>query len=128
MAQQDSTIEREVRILLDFPEEHRIAALDLSSFVFDFNRLYVALLRRMDGSPLSEPDHGQPSFSRYSFRVPKPYELQIYKVRFESPGLIEFVPAIATGVGLVWILIQIVRKGTDVVSTKEKNAAGNREA
>jgi hypothetical protein len=110
MAQQDSTIEREVRILLDFPEEHRIAALDLSSFVFDFNRLYVALLRRMDGSPLSEPDHGQPSFSRYSFRVPKPYELQISKVRFESPGLIEFVPAIATGVGLVWILIQIVEK------------------
>jgi len=108
---QNSTTERELRILLNFRKEHRVAALDFSSFVFDFDRLYVALLRRMDGHLESRY---QSPFARSRFRVPKPYQLEISKIRFESPGFIEFVPqvvaALATGAGLIWVLLQIIEK------------------
>jgi hypothetical protein len=111
MVRQNRTMERELRILLNFRKEHRIAALDFSSFVFDFNRLYVALLRRQDGYA---ENRRQPPFVRDRFRVPKPYQLEISKVRFESPGFIEFLPQAATavvgGVGLIWVLLQIIER------------------
>ena len=101
----------ELRILLNFRKEHRVAALDFSSFVFDFNRLYVVLLRRMEGHLESRP---LSLFDRSRYRVPKPYELEISKVRFESPGIIEFVPLAATtivgGASLIWVLLQIIEK------------------
>ena len=109
--------QRDVRIGLGFGGPDTVSALDFSSFIFDFNRIYVTSVRfaRNTEDARKQPD----AFGRNSFRLPKQQELVVSKLRFESPGLIEFVPHATAVVGLgigaltiVWLVLQIIEKAS----------------
>jgi hypothetical protein len=94
---------------LSFPEHHPIAALDLSSFLFDINRLYtVAFRAEQDPYEIGETRFG--GYGRGSFRIPKQYQLDVSRIRFQSPGLLVLSTALMTGAAAVWTVIQIIDK------------------
>ena len=100
-----------------FEEEKELAALDLSTFIFDINRIYAPAVRS-----LLEPDWASGarvnapfSFNRFAFLLPKPYSLIVSRARFESPGLLEIaanVAAVGAAANVVfsafWVLLKCV--------------------
>jgi hypothetical protein len=91
---------------LSFPEHSPIGALDLSSFLFDISRLYAVAFRTQ------QYPYGIPYFRGYgrgSFRVPKQYQLDVSRIRFQSPGLLILSTALASAT-VVWTVIQIIDK------------------
>jgi hypothetical protein len=94
---------------LSFLEHHPIGALDLSSFLFDINRLYtVAFKAEQDPYEIDETRFG--GYGRGSFRIPKQYQLEVSRIRFQSPGLLVLSTALMTGAAAVWTVIQIIDK------------------
>ena len=103
-----------VRVLLDFEGLASFSALDLSSLIFDFNRLYATLFRFSLGQFAPGGVHELRGFGRNSFRLPRRYELEISKISFLSPGIMEFlVPIVSVGAGsltVIWLLLQVLEK------------------
>lgn len=101
-------IEEGVFVSLDFSHHVHIGALDLSAFLFDVNRLYVVAFK-VEQDPYEIDERSFRGYGRGSFRVPKPYQLNVSSIRFQSPGLIILSTAFA-GVAAVWTLVQIVER------------------
>jgi hypothetical protein len=80
--------EARVALRLEFNEERPLAALDLSAFIFDLNRLYVETYRLIGAPGIATPSSQR---GRYAFLLPKDDQLAMKSIRFESPGLMEFV-------------------------------------
>lgn len=95
-------------VTLSFEEEKPIAALDLSALIFDLNRLYVLALRLPDESYGSVRQFR--NYGRNSYRLSKDLRLDVARIRFESPGLIEFATALTEGVSAIWIMVQVIEK------------------
>lgn len=100
--------EEGIFVSLDFSDHMHIGALDLSAFLFDVNRLYVVAFK-VEQDPYEIDERGFRGYGRGSFRIPKAYQLNVSRIRFQSPGLIILRPAIA-GIAAVWTLMQIVEK------------------
>jgi hypothetical protein len=60
------------------------------------------------------------NYGRNSFRVSKDLQLNISRIRFESPGLIEFMTAVSLGAGSLWILLQALERITSWQMNREK--------
>jgi hypothetical protein len=95
---------------LSFPEHHPIGALDLSSFLFDINRLYtVAFRAEQDPYEIVETRFG--GYGRGSFRVPKRYQLDVSRIRFQSPGLLVLSTGLLmSSAAAIWTVVQIIDK------------------
>ena len=78
--------------------------LDMSSFLFDLNRLYVISFKARRGDLAV-------GYGRNSFRLSRQYQLEVASVKFQSPGeLILIAAAIPPILGSVWIALQIIEK------------------
>jgi hypothetical protein len=101
-----------------FEEGKPIAALDLSSLIFDLNRLYVLALRTPDG------EHGSVrefrNYGRNSYRLSQDLRLDVARIRFESPGLIELATASAAGASAIWMLVQTLERVTSWPLNRQK--------
>jgi hypothetical protein len=97
----------EIRLGFKFDRVESIDALDLSSFIFDLNRIYVSVFKYVEAGG-SLPSTAAIR-SRYAARLPPPHKLYISRVVFESPGLLEFLWTYGAAVGAVWATIQVVR-------------------
>ena len=95
-------------LLLYFEEEKPIAALDLSSLIFDLNRIYVLALKNPDGDYGSVREFR--NFGRNSYRLSQDLRLNVARIRFESPGLIELASASVAGASAIWITVQTLEK------------------
>jgi hypothetical protein len=104
------TADNKTTLELLFPGEKSISALDLSSLIFDLNRIYVVALR------FGNTDYGSArrfaNFGRNSFRLAKDLQLDVGRIRFESPGLIELATASAEGASAIWLMAQVLEKIT----------------
>jgi hypothetical protein len=90
------------------PERSPIGALELSSFLFDINRLY-AVAFRAEQYPYEIDETRFRGYGRGSFRVPKQQQLDVSRIRFESPGFLILSTAL-TAATVVWMVIQIIDK------------------
>jgi hypothetical protein len=95
---------------LSFPEHLPIGALDLSSFLFDINRLYtVAFRAEQDPHEIDATRFG--GYGRGSFRVPKQYQLDVSRIRFQSPGLLVLSTVLLMPTAAaIWTVVQIIDK------------------
>ena len=95
---------------LSFPEHLPIGALDLSSFLFDINRLYtVAFRAEQDPYEIDATRFG--GYGRGSFRVPKQYQLDVSRIRFQSPGLLVLSTGLLmSSAAAIWTVVQIIDK------------------
>jgi hypothetical protein len=100
--------ERGIFVNLSFPEHFPIGALDLSSFLFDINRLYAVAFRAEQYSYEIDETRFR-GYGRGSFRVLKQHQLDVSRIRFQSPGLLILSTAL-TGAAAVWTVIQIIDK------------------
>ena len=103
---------------LRFEEGKPIAALDLSSLIFDLNRLYVLALRTPDGEYGSVREFR--NYGRNSYRLSQDLRLDVARIRFESPGLIELATASAAGASAIWIMVQTLEKLTSWPLNRQK--------
>jgi hypothetical protein len=101
-----------------FEEEKPIAALNLSSLIFDLNRIYVLALR------ISSGEHGSArefrNYGRNSYRLSKDLRLDVARIRFESPGLIELATASAAGASAIWFMVQTLERLTSWPLNRQK--------
>jgi len=104
------TADSKTTLKLLFPGRKSISALDLSSLIFDLNRIYVVALRSDKAGFGSTQGFG--NFGRNSFRLSKDLQLDVGRIRFESPGLIELATASAEGASAVWLMVQVLDKIT----------------
>ncbi|WPB85519.1 hypothetical protein [Sediminicoccus rosea] len=105
-----------ISILFSFADQAPISALDLSSFIYDINRLYVMSVN----SPGYEDARKFVNFGRNSFKVQKSNQLTIKRIRFESPGLIEVIAAVSVGAGGLWAFIQALERIASWPMNREK--------
>ncbi len=98
----------DVGIRLRFEDEQAISALDLSAFIFDNNRIYVAAVRFSNDEPGGEVEFR--GFGRNSYRVPRATRLNVARIRFESPGLIEVATSAAAAASALWLIVQSFEK------------------
>jgi hypothetical protein len=116
MVDQYSKTER-VRLTLKFEEEKPIFAIDLSAFIFDLNAIHASCFKYLTtgSAPLR--------YSRNTFRLRHEYSLEIARIRFESPGLVEFaaiIGIIGGTAGAIWALVQTVERISNWPLDREK--------
>ena len=97
------------RIGLDFGSPGKLSALDLSSLLWDLNRIYVVGYRLA----VRSGEGGQYS-NRRNYSLPEEVQLSIARIRFESPLMIQLISqvgpmAVGTSAG-IWALIQAIDK------------------
>jgi hypothetical protein len=83
------TDEDPAELMMEFQLGRPLAVLDLSSFLYDLNRLYVATYR-LAGEPYAE--RPAPIRGRFAYTLAdKADRLVVHRIRFESPGLTECI-------------------------------------
>lgn len=98
------------KVIFSFTEERPIGALELSSFIFDINRIYASTVISALELQTEKPQGRRFRASRSAFELPAPYSLSLARIRFESPGLLEIMTATSLGVGAFWVLLQCFEK------------------
>lgn len=93
-------------LLLKFDNQQSFFATNLSDFIFDFNRLYVISVRLQKRSD----ELYSSGFGRGNFKLPEHERLKIRRIRFESPGLIEFIAAAGTCAAALLAVVQLMKE------------------
>jgi hypothetical protein len=97
-----------ITLQLLFPDEKSIAALDLSSLIFDLNKIYVLALSFPEGEYGSIREFRD--YERSSYRLSQDSRLDVGRIRFESPGIIDLTTVAAGGASAIWFLVQTLEK------------------
>ncbi len=94
-------------VSLQFNELNHVGALDLSSFVFDFNRLYVSVFRLSNG--ISSPARSA-FLGRQNFRLPEQFELGISRIIYNSPLSLDFLAPMNSAADALLKVVQVYKE------------------
>jgi hypothetical protein len=114
-------------LILEFDEDRLLAVLDLSAFLYDFNRLYVDTFRLALWTPEQPPP---PIWGRYAYVLPNRSDrLSVHRIRFESPGLSELLGIASVLISAITLLLtastwKLNREKTQLEVQKLRNELG----